>query len=334
MREMSIRDALNEALFDLMAADPTVVVIGEDIAGGAGLAGGSELGGVFGVTRGLAAEFGKGRVIDTPISEAAFVGMATGAAMTGLKPVVELMFCDFLGVAFDQIMNQAAKARFLSGGRLKLPMVIRTTMGAGDGSGAMHSQSLHGLLLQVPGLYIACPSTPADAAGLLKAALMADEPVVMFEHKGLYGRTGPVQDKLPPVPLGKGRLVHEGDSITIVATGAMVPAAEAAATSLTAEGVLVDLIDPRTIVPLDIELITDSLRKTGRLLVVDEGTAFGGFADALVSTICRHDFCLLKVAPVTLTPPHTPVPYARTCEGAWVPHTAGIVAAALELMEA
>ncbi|MCJ9430106.1 alpha-ketoacid dehydrogenase subunit beta [Kordiimonas marina] len=333
MTRMSIRDALNRAHQDLMAADDTIVVIGEDIAGGAGVKGGAELGGVFGVTRGLGAKFGEGRVIDTPISEASFIGMATGAAMTGLKPIVELMFSDFIGVAFDQILNQAAKARFLANGRFDLPLVIRTTMGAGDSSAAMHSQSLYGVLAQIPGLMVACPSTPADAAGLLKAAVGSPDPVVLFEHKGLYGHEGDVADDLPAVPLGKGRLVTEGESATVVALGAMRHAAEAAVTSLEARGISIDLIDPRTIVPLDLTLIANSVKKTGHLVVVDEGTDFGGFADAVISAVARDHFGALKAAPVAVTPPHTPIPYGRAGEHAWLPHADTITAAILALLD-
>lgn len=325
MTSMTIATALTAALHEIMKADERVVIIGEDIVGGSGLSGSEELGGVFGVTKGLAQVFGRERVIDTPISESAFVGMATGAAMTGLRPVVEVMFCDFFGVCFDQVFNQAAKARFLSGGRLKLPLVIRTTMGAGDSSGAMHSQSLHGMLASIPGLAVVCPSTPADAAGLLKSAVAADGPVVMFEHKGLYGAEGEVKANLPAVPLGKGNILVPGDDITLVALSAMVPKAMEAAASLKADGISTEVIDPRTVHPLDSHMILASLKKTGRLLVVDEGAALMGFADRVLSLAASEGFASLKVAPQKLTPPHTPVPYGRKAEASWLPATDDIV---------
>ena len=327
MAKMTIRDALNTAMHELMAAHGTMVVLGEDIVGGASAGGGGELGGPFGVTRGLGARFGRARVIDTPISEAAFLGMATGAAMTGLRPVVEIMFSDFLGVCFDQLMNQTAKLRFLSNGRVKLPLVIRTTMGAGDGSGATHSQSLHGLAASIPGLMVAAPATAADAAGLLKAAVASDAPVMLFEHKGLYGLEGEVADGLPSVKLGEGRIARAGENATIVAASAMLHQALQAAETLAAEGISVEVIDPRTIQPLDAKLILSSVAKTGHLLVVDEGAAFGGFADAVVSLTVQEAFGTLKAAPRALTPLHTPVPYGRAAEAAWLPNAANIVTA-------
>ena len=315
--KMTIAGALNKAHHQLMEADQNILVIGEDIVGGAGLDG-SELGGVFGVTAGLASCFGKDRVIDTPISETAFVGMAVGAAMTGIKPIVEVMFCDFIGVCFDQILNQAAKARFLSNDRLEMPLVIRTTMGAGDGSGAMHSQTLYGMLAGVPGLEVVCPSTPADAAGLLKTAVASAGPVVMLEHKGLYGEAMPVDAELPPVPLGKGRIVNEGNDITVVAVSAMVKVCEQAAKKLATRGIGVDLIDPRTIYPLDKDMILKSVKKTRRLLAVDEGPRIGGFADQVIAAAVTDGYGFLRTAPQKLTPPHTPVPYGRLLEADWL----------------
>ena len=314
---MTIAAALNKAHRQLMKADPKIIVIGEDIVGGAGL-GGKELGGVFGVTAGLADDFGKARVIDTPISETAFVGMAVGTAMTGLKPIVEVMFCDFMGVCFDQIFNQAAKARFLSNDRVDMPLVIRTTMGAGDGSGAMHSQTLHGLLASIPGLEVVCPSTPGDAAGLLKSAVASANPVVMLEHKGLYGENAEIDPELPPIPLGKGRIVNEGGDITVVAVSAMVKLCEEAAKKLASRGIGVELIDPRSAQPLDTDIILKSVEKTRRLLVVDEGPLFGGFADQVIAAMATNGYQLLRTAPQKLTPPQTPVPYGRLLEAGWL----------------
>lgn len=323
-RMMTFSGALNAVLHQGMRQDDAVVCIGEDIA---------QNGGVFAVTHGLCDAFGSNRVIDTPISETAFVGMAVGAAMTGLKPVVELMFCDFAGVCFDQILNQAAKARFLSNGRLRLPLVIRTTMGAGDGSGAMHSQSLHGLFASIPGLTVVCPSSPADAAGLLKASLASDDPVVFLENKQLYGLEGPVDEALPPVPLGSAKLRRDGDDVTIVAASAMVHEAMAAAGRLESDGVSAAVLDPRTIKPLDEGSILDHVRRTGRLLVVDEGAPFAGFADAVISSVVRGAFPSLKAAPKKLCPPDTPVPYAPAPEACWLPSSDAIVEAVADMME-
>jgi pyruvate/2-oxoglutarate/acetoin dehydrogenase E1 component len=327
----SIAAALNHAHHQIMEAEPRVIVIGEDIVGGAGLTG-EELGGVFGVTAGLANAFGQTRVIDTPISETAFLGMGIGAAMTGLKPIVEIMFCDFMGVCFDQIMNQAAKVRFLSNDKLELPLVIRTTMGAGDGSGATHSQSLHGLLASVPGLVVVCPSNPADAAGLLKSAVASAEPVVLMEHKGLYGNSEDCDPNLPSVPIGSGRLVREGSEATLVAIGQMLHRAEAAADTLAARGISVEIIDPRTIQPLDIGMILASVQKTKRLLVVDEGPNFGGFADMVIANVVEKGFGLLRAAPQKLTPPNSPTPYGSALEEAWLVSSEQIVAKVDEML--
>ncbi len=321
---MTFSGALNAVLHQAMRQDGAVVCIGEDIA---------QNGGVFGVTHGLCDAFGSDRVIDTPISETAFVGMAVGAAMTGLKPMVELMFCDFTGVCFDQILNQAAKARFLSNGKLKLPLVIRTTMGAGDGSGAMHSQSLHGLFASIPGLIVVCPSSPADAAGLLKSSLASDDPVIFLENKQLYELEGLVDAALPPVPLGSAKLAKDGADVTIVATSAMVHEALAAATRLESAGVSAAVLDPRTVKPLDEASILEHVRGTGRLLVVDEGAPFAGLADAVISSVVRGSFPSLKAAPQKLCPPDTPVPYAPAPEACWLPGSDAIVEAVVLMME-
>lgn len=325
MPEMTITEALNAAHHQIMHADESVMCFGEDFA---------ENDGVFDVSKGLLTAFGPARVFDTPISETAFVGMAVGAAMTGLKPIVELMFCDFAGVCFDQIMNQAAKARFLSNGRLKMPMVIRTTIGAGDSSGAMHSQSLHGLFASIPGLVVVAPSTPADAAGLLKAAVMSDDPVIFMENKNLYDVVGPVETGLPTVPFGKASVLKQGSDITIVAASAMAHAALEAAEALEKKTISASVIDPRTIKPFDFDTVLDDVNKTGRLLVVDEGAAFGGFADAVVAEIAGRAFSALKTAPKKITPPDTPVPYARAAEQAWLPSARDIAEAATQMTEA
>ncbi|MFC3052202.1 alpha-ketoacid dehydrogenase subunit beta [Kordiimonas pumila] len=321
MTEMTIRQALNAAHHQLMAEDDRVIVIGEDVGVG-----------VFGVTSGLVEAFGENRVLNTPISETAFLGMALGASMTGLKPIVEIMFCDFMGVCFDQLMNQISKMRFLSGGRVEIPLVIRTTMGAGDGSGAMHSQSLHGLFAQLPGLVVLCPSTPADAAGMLKTAIKGPEPVIMLEHKGLYDMTGAVSENLVEVPLAEAVCRRQGDSITLVAVSAMVHECLKAAKALEGYGIQAEVIDARSVMPVDYGTVCRSVCKTGHLLVVDEGAAFGGFADSVIAGVVAQCFAVLKAAPVKLVPLHTPVPYAQKLEQAWLPGQADIVKAALKLM--
>lgn len=332
-QQMTIQQALNRALHQEMQNDARVVCIGEDIEGGAGIDGSDGIGGVFGVTSGLAAKFGRGRVIDMPISEAAFLGMAVGSAMSGLKPVVEIMFCDFAGVCFDQILNQAAKTRFLSNGRITMPMVIRMTMGAGDGSGAMHSASLHHMFASIAGLKVAYPSSPAHAAGLLKTGLKGPSPLVLLEHKGIYDRTGAVDPALPPVPLGQGAALREGEDCTIVTVGGMVPVVLAAAEQLAQTAIDAEVIDLCSIVPLDVGLITKSVRKTGRLIVVDEGSAFAGLADAVVSATVRGCFDALKTPPIVVCPPHTPVPYGREVEKSWLPSSGQVVQACLGAME-
>ena len=328
-----MRHAIGRSIFQMMQQDPSIICIGEDIAGGTGEDAADELGGPFGVTVGLKTHLGCDRVIDTPISETAFVGMAIGAAMTGLRPIVEVMFCDFVGVCFDQILNQAAKARFLSNGRLKMPLVIRTTMGAGDGSGAMHSQSLHGLFASIAGLAVVCPSTPAEAAGLLKSAVYSDDPVVFLENKQLYDYEALVDEALPPVPLGKARVIREGEDLTIVAVSALVHKALEVAESLEHKGISATVIDPRTIKPLDWDMLEASVRQTGRLIVVDEGAAFAGFADAVISGLTSRAFEAFKTAPRKITPPDTPVPYAVEAEKEWLPGVGDIMTAAAKLME-
>ncbi len=321
MADVSIQQALNQAHHELMATDDRVVLIGEDLTPG-----------VFGVSEGLEERFGSERVINTPISETAFVGMAVGAAMTGLKPIVEIMFNDFMGVCFDQLMNQAAKIPFLSGGNIRLPLVIRTTIGAGDHSGAMHSQSLYGLLMQIPGFMLACPSTPADAAGVLRSAIAATTPTIIFEHKGLYGATGSLPSVLEAKAFGKATIVCEGSDLTIVAVSKMAREALRASDELVTLGINAEVIDPVTIVPLDYQAIEQSVRKTGRLLVVDEGTALGGFADHVIAHVSQTCFDAFKSASQEVTPYHTPVPYGFDQEAKWLPDRQDIVAAARALM--
>ena len=330
---MTMQKALNVTLHKVMQADSSIIFFGEDVVGGSGLKGGDALGGMFGVSKGLREAFGAERVFDTPISEASFVGMATGAAMTGLRPIVELMFCDFMGVCFDPILNQAAKARFMSGGKNTVPLVIRATMGAGDGSAAVHSQSLAHLVASIAGLYVAMPATPSDAASLIQTAIACDDPVIFLEHKGLYDLEQDVPDNLKPAPLGKGRIVMAGSDVTVVAFSAMVHKVEAVAHKVAKEGITIDLIDPRWASPLDLELIASSVARTGRLIVVDEGAAHVGLAAEVISQVSRYGFEHLKCAPIAVTPPHTPVPYGLNLEKVWVPSEDDIESAVYTILK-
>src|SRR5262245_47639083 len=272
-RELTYRQAINEALRLEMRRDPTVILLGEDVAGAPGrddpdMA--DAWGGVLGVTKGLIGEFGPERVRDTPISESAFIGAAIGAAATGLRPVVELMFVSFAGVCWDQIVNQAAKLRYMFGGKARVPVTIRTTIGAGMGAAAQHSDSVYSIFAHYPGLKCVIPATPADAKGLLAASIRDDDPVIFFENKVLYDTKGPVPEGEFVIPLGQANVVRPGTDVTIVALSRMVHVALEAAELLAGRGIDVEVIDPRTIVPLDEETILASVRKTGRLVVVDE----------------------------------------------------------------
>ena len=268
VRCLQYRQALNEALHEEMERDPTVCMIGEDIG---------SYGGPFKITEGLYERFGDKRVRDAPISEAGFSGLAVGAAMTGLRPVVEVLYVDFVTLAMDQIVNQAAKARYMFGGKARVPLVIRAQGGGGRGNAAQHSQSLEMWFVHVPGLVVIQPSTPYDAKGLLKSAVRDDNPVVFLEHKLLYNTTGPVPDDEYLVPIGLADIKRVGDDVTIVATSRMVLFALNAAEELAKQGIEAEVIDPRTLKPLDSETITHSVQKTGRLVVVNEGHLTGGF---------------------------------------------------------
>ena len=273
MTVKTIRQALHEALAQEMRRDPRVIVIGEDVAGGAGTGGGVDAaGGVLGVTKGLIKEFGEARVIDTPITESAIMGAAAGAAVTGLRPVAELMFSDFLGVCFDQIFNQAAKFRYMFGGKARTPLVIRTMVGAGRSAAAQHSQSPYGIFTSVPGLKVVVPSNAYDAKGLLIQAIRDDDPVIFCEHKLMYDLKTEVPDEAYVIPFGEANVVRDGDDVTVVALARMVHYAAEAAETLAAEGIECEIIDPRTTSPLDEDTILESVERTGRLVVVDEAT--------------------------------------------------------------
>lgn len=321
MPRKTMAAAIRDALAAEMARDPNIILLGEDVSAGA-----------LGVTTGLADRFGPARVMDMPISESAFLGMAVGAAACGLRPVVEVMFADFLGVCLDPLLNQAATLRYLSQGRVSCPLVVRASIGAGDHSGPHHSQSLHHLLAAIPGLKVAMPSTPADAAGLLLSAIRDPDPVIMLEHKLLYETSGDAPDSPTPVPLGHSNIVRAGRDVTLVATAQMVARATQAAEQLSAERISVDLIDLRSVAPLDLTAITESVARTGRLLVVDEGVARCGLAHDIVARVATAAWADLKTAPAMLTPPPTPVPVSPVLEAAWLPDSARIAAAMRDMI--
>ena len=327
MAEMMLRDAIVQTLHDEMVRDPNVVVLGEDVVGGMGTPGGPEaIGGIWSTSTGLYAKFGAGRVIDTPISESAIVGAAAGLALTGKRPVAEIMFADFVGVCLDQLWNQLAKFRYMFGGA-NCPAVIRMAYGAGLNASAQHSQAVYGLLTALPGLKIALPTTPADAKGLLTTAIRGDDPVIFMEHKALYGVKGEVPDGDHLVPFGHARLVRAGGDATIVTCGYMVSFAEAAADALAKDGIGCDVIDLRTTSPIDEEAILDSVEVTGRLVVVDESPPRCGLAADIAALVAEKAFASLKAPPQQVTAPHTPVPFARELEAAYLPSPAKIEAA-------
>jgi pyruvate dehydrogenase E1 component beta subunit len=322
VRTLTFREAINEALAQEMERDPKVVLMGEDVAGGAAVPGFERedaWGGVLGVTKGLVQRFGRERVLDTPISESAFIGAAVGAAATGLRPVAELMFVDFFGVCMDQIFNQGAKLRYMFGGKAAVPMVIRTMIGAGFRAAGQHSGCHYSVFTHMPGLKCVVPSTPADAKGLLAAAIRDDDPVMFFEHKLLYD----VQGDVPPgdhvVELGRADVKRAGDRVTVVAIGRMVHLALEAAETVAAGGVDVEVVDPRTISPLDEDAILSSVRKTRRLVVVDEDNPRCSMATDIVALVTTQAFDDLDAPPQMVTAPHTPVPFSPPLEDFYVP---------------
>lgn len=326
MPVITIREALNAALHLEMARDKRVIVMGEDVAN-------IDSGGVYGISLGLAEAFGTDRVIDTPITESAIVGAAGGAAMTGLRPVAELMFIDFLGVCLDQIMNQIAKFRYMFGGHVTTPVTIRTMIGAGVGTGPQHSQILYPLLVAIPGLKVVAPSTAYDAKGLLLASIRDDDPVIFCEHKAIYTESGEVPDGDYTVPLGKARIVREGKDVTIVGISRMALLAEEAAAKLAADGIDAEVIDPRTLSPLDDEAILTSVAKTGRLVVVDEAPPYCSMASEIASLVVEKAFDSLKAPVRKVTAPHTPVPASPVLEQFYVPNAAHIEAAVREIIK-
>jgi len=323
-RVITFAEALNEALDIMMSKDEKVIVMGEDVG---------VYGGVFGVTKGLIEKYGPERVRDTPIAESGFIGAGVGAAAVGYRPVVELMFIDFLGVAFDQIYNQAAKMRYMFGGRAKIPLVLRTVAGAGFSAAAQHSQSLHAIFVHVPGLKVVMPSTPYDAKGLLISSIKDDDPVIFIEHKGLYGLKGHVPEGEYEIPLGVADVKRKGKDVTIVATAAMVHKSLKVAEKLSKEGIEAEVIDPRSLKPLDADAILDSVKKTGRLVVVDEGYPRCGFAADIAAMAASMAFRSLKAPVKLVTPPDTPVPFSPALEPEWIPSESDIEKAVRKTVE-
>ena len=335
-RILTMRKALSEAFRQVMEEDPTVIMMGEDIAGGMGAPGELDAwGGDLGITKGLIGRFGPERVLDTPISEMAYIGAAVGAATAGLRPIAELMFVDFMGVCFDPLLNQAAKFRYMFGGKTKIPLVVRTQIGAGFRAGAQHSQCLYPIFAHIPGLKCVIPSTAYDAKGLMIASVRDDDPVIFFEHKVLYDS---VSDDVPErpyaIPLGEANIVTEGEDVTIVALGRMVHFAKVAAQQLADDGLSSEIIDPRTISPLDEDTILESVARTGRLVVVDEAYPRCGFAADLASIVVEKAFSDLKAPIRKVTPPHAPVPFAPELEDAWLPSPEKIGTAVRETVKA
>jgi acetoin:2,6-dichlorophenolindophenol oxidoreductase subunit beta len=330
-RKITYMQAINEALDQEMERDETVVVFGEDNAGGAGSPGEDDAwGGVMGVTKGLYGKY-PGRVLDTPISESAFIGAAAGAACSGLRPVAELMFVDFFGVCMDQIYNQAAKFRYMFGGKARTPLVIRTMYGAGIRAASQHSQCLYPVFTHIPGLKVVVPSNPYDAKGLLIASIRDDDPVIYFENKVLYSVEGEVPEDPYTIPLGEAEYVREGEDVTIVAIGRMVSMAEQAAEALADEGIECEIVDPRTTSPLDEETIYESVENTGRLVVVDEANPRCSLAADIVARVAENCFEDLKAAPKMVTAPHTPPPFSPTLEDLYVPDPERVAAAVREV---
>lgn len=317
MKKMSYAEAIREGMSIRMREDPNVLLFGEDVGA---------FGGCFGVTAGMFDEFGDKRVRDTPISEGAIIGAAVGSAATGLRPIAELMFCDFLTVGMDQLVNQAAKMRYMFGGKISMPMVVRLPGGAGVSAAAQHSQSLEAWVTHVPGLKVVYPSTPQDALGLMLSSIDDENPVMFVEHKAMYTMKGDV-DSFEPIPLGKGDIKRNGEDVTIIATGKMVHEALAAAKILEEDGISAEVLDPRTLYPLDKKLIAQSLGKTHKAVIVTEENRRGGYGGEISAIIAEEMFDLLDCPIVRIGALDTPVPFAPVLEQAYLPNAQDIVKA-------
>jgi pyruvate/2-oxoglutarate/acetoin dehydrogenase E1 component len=323
MRELTYADALREALREEMLRDPRVVLMGEEIG---------VFEGVYKVTRGLLKEFGPERVRDTPISEAAIAGAAVGAALAGLKPVAEIMYMDFVTICLDQIATNAAKMRFMSGGKLKVPFVLRTQYSLGRMHGAQHSQFYPSMFFQVPGVKVVLPSTPYDAKGLLKASIREDNPVIFVESGALYRTKGPVPEEEYPLPLSKSDIKRSGDDLTIVAVSRVVGEALAAATKLEEQGVRAEVIDPRTIQPLDSRTIVESVKKTGRLIIASDDVKSGGIGSEIAAVIVEEAFDSLDAPILRVASADMPIPFSPSLEQSYMPNAQKIIEAAKRLI--
>lgn len=332
-RKISYQQAINEALAQEMRRDPSVFIMGEDVAGGAGAPGENDAwGGVLGVTKGLYHQF-PGRVLDTPLSELGYVGAAVGAATCGVRPVCELMFVDFAGCCLDQILNQAAKFRYMFGGKASTPLVIRTMVGAGLRAAAQHSQMLTSLWTHIPGLKVVCPSSPYDAKGLLIQAIRDNDPVIFCEHKLLYSMQGEVPQELYTIPFGEANFLRDGKDVTLVSYGRTVNTAMDAARNLAGRGIDCEVIDLRTTSPLDEDSILESVEKTGRLVVIDEANPRCSMATDISALVAQKAFASLKAPIEMVTAPHTPVPFSDALEDLYIPDAAKIENAVLKLIE-
>jgi pyruvate/2-oxoglutarate/acetoin dehydrogenase E1 component len=322
VRELTLGEAVREALAEELRRDPRVFVMGEDVA---------EAGTAFKVLSGLVQEFGPERVLDTPISEAGFTGIGVGAAMTGLRPVVDIMFGDFVGLIMDQMMNQAAKVHYMSGGKWKVPMVLRTTLGASRRSAAQHSQSLHAWFCHIPGLKVVLPSTPYDAKGLLKSAIRDENPVVFYEDKMMYKLKGPVPEEDYTIPLGVADVKRVGEDVTIIATSSMVQVALGAAKLLEEYDISAEVVDPRTLWPLDEQTLIESAKKTSRVMVVDEGYQRYGVTAEIAAVIQENAFFDLEAPVKRIGAMHVPIPFSPPLEDATVPTEQSVFEAAKTL---
>ena len=322
MREITFREAMREALIEEMEIDPSIFMMGENIEGG----------GVYKIAAGVSEKFGKDRIIDMPISESGFVGAAVGAALLGTRPIVDLMFADFLTLASDQLVNHAAKMRYMYGGTASVPMVLLTFFGGGTSSGASHSQCLESWVVHCPGLKVVMPSTPADAKGLLKTAIRDDDPVIFFGHRLLYGLKGNVPEGEHIIPLGKADVKREGRDVTVVATATMVQRALEAAEELSREGIEIEVLDPRSLLPLDYEALVSSIEKTGRLLIVHEACKTGGIGAEIAAIAAKEAFGYLDAPIERVCAPDTPVPYSPPLENYYIPKKEDIVVTARKMV--
>lgn len=335
-RKLNIKDAINEAIAGQMALDENIFIMGEDIVGGKGNDGFekvSGLGGAYGVTSGLVEQFGRERVMDMPISETGFVGMGLGAAQAGLRPIIEIMYVDFIGVCYDQLLNQASKMFYMYGGKKPIPMVVRTTCGCGFRAGAEHGQMLYNLFASIPGLKVVTPSNAYDAKGLMATAIKDNDPVIFLEHRRLYMRECEVPTENYEIPFGVADVKREGTDVTVIALQKMVEYSLVAAEKLAKEGISVEVVDPRTISPLDLETLLVSARKTGRVVVCDESYSRCGMAADISAQITENTFGELVAPVLRVMPPHAHIPFCAPLEDAWCPDAEKIEETIREIMK-